>query len=130
LAEGGDAAAAEASFPNSTDAAESDASIAHDAGSTGLDGSFDADATSFPSSDGGACALDHTYSFGFDGGFVVYRDQATLSPPAVYTLTRTRYEGDSGPTSRTCMAALAGCEAGDASTRSVGGLLAACTSAV
>jgi len=54
------------------------------------------------------CAFDTTYTYGFEGGDAVYRDQATLSPPAGYTLMRATSTPDtaSGP----CSPALPACQ--------------------
>ena len=116
--DGGDAT------PDGGDATPDGGDATRDGGETTmLDGALNGDGTLLPDGDGGACVLDHTYSFGLDGGLVAFSDSSTLSPPAAFSLTRTRYGGDAGPTSRTCMAMLT-CEEGDASPPSLGPVLA------
>jgi hypothetical protein len=54
--------------------------------------------------------LDTTYTFGANGGFVAYVDTATLTPPGVYTYTRTpARSGLVAPAVSSCAPALPAC---------------------
>ncbi len=119
----GDAAFGDVTSPDASAPADSSSALGADAGDAG-DAAFEGDANPSANPDGGECAFDRSYSLGSDGGRVAYSDQWSLRPPAAFSLTRTRYLGDAGPSSRTCTTTLVGCGASDAAAPSLGRLVA------